>query len=120
MSERDPSDGDLQALLAPESREADQAFVRQTMRLVAAEAAWRAARRQLLADWCWNMAAFAALVAGLALLSRLPILPGFAREGWFAIASPLVLVVVLWIFASGSLSWTGGRGWTRAGSGGID
>ena len=46
-------------------------------------------------------AALASLVVGLALFSRLPVLADLPRGGLLAIASPLALVLALWLFASG-------------------
>lgn len=101
MAQDDRLDAMLAEWLSPDQVPPDPAFTRRTLKLVAAETALRRQRRRLVQDWLWQMAALASLVAGLALFSRLPILANLPRGGLLAIASPLALVLALWLFASG-------------------
>lgn len=90
-------------LLSPQHGETDPDFAARTLQLIAAGEMLKAERRRLVRDWLWHMTALAALLASLALLSRMPALAGLPRSGLLAIVSPLALVVALWLFASGVL-----------------
>lgn len=109
MSAEDPLDTLLAELLSPEGIEPDPHFASQTLQLIAAQAALKAQRSKLVRDWLWQMAALGALIAGLMLFSRLPALAALPRSGLLAVASPLTLVVALWLFASGELIPVGNR-----------
>jgi hypothetical protein len=100
-SDDDDIDAWLAAELAPPARVADLAFVTATLRLVDGQAAFRATRRRLVADAAAQVAALAALVAGLIVLSRVPALAQFQHVSAGLLAPPLILVVLLWAFASG-------------------
>lgn len=93
----------LAAELAPPVRQADQAFVTATLRLVDEHAAFVATRRRLVADAAAQVAAMAALVVGLIVLSRGPALAPFLHASAGLLAPPLILVLLLWAFASGLL-----------------
>lgn len=107
MSSEDQLDALLADLLSPKGSEPDPRFVQQTLQLIAAQQALKAQRSRLLRDWLWQMAALAALLAGLVLFSRLPGLSALPRSGLLTVASPLALVVALWLFASETLKPTG-------------
>ena len=101
----------LAAELSPPTRAADEAFVSAMLarvdemaaarrQLAAERAAFRATRRRLIADALAQCVAMAALVVGLLVLSRLPELARYAPASGM-LAPPLVLVLLLWAFASG-------------------
>ncbi len=94
----------LATLLAPPDDLEDPAFVAGTMQLVAAQQALRRQRQRLAHDWLSQMAALTGLLVGLALFSRLPVFAVTDRTSLLAIASPLVLVLALWLFASGGVT----------------
>lgn len=113
MIDPDPLDDALAGLLAPEAMPPGPEFVARIAQLVAAQAALKAQRRRMVRDWLWQMAALAALVAGLAVYSRLPGLEALPRTGLLTVASPLALVVALWLFASGAVDPARRRGATK-------
>lgn len=108
MSDKGQLDALLADLLSPEQMKPDPHFAEQVLQLIAAREALIAQRRRLVRDWLWQMAALAALLAGLSLFSRLPALAALSQSGPLAIASPLTAVLALWLFASGLVYPAGG------------
>lgn len=100
-------DARLSALLSPQDEPVDHAFTSQVMQMVEADAAYRWQQSRLVTDWLWQAAGFVAILAGVILFSRSPLFDGFAQQGLFKIASPLMAVFALWLFASDIISQPG-------------
>ncbi|MEQ1724618.1 MAG: hypothetical protein ABL882_01670 [Sphingopyxis sp.] len=93
----------LATALAPIPRAADRNFVLAVEQRIAEHARYCAERRRHMASFLADGGGLLALVAGLAVLSRLPLFAAFIAPGWLGIASPLTLVALLWLAAHSSL-----------------
>jgi hypothetical protein len=89
-------DAMLASLLAPPSRGGDRGFVAQVERAIDAEAAYARARRRFWRSFVLEALAVAALLAALWLLSATPLLARFAGSAQWGVASPLLLILLLW------------------------
>ncbi|MGV1684369.1 hypothetical protein [Sphingopyxis sp. NJF-3] len=92
------TDGDamLASLLAPPARGGDRGFVAEVERAIDAEAAYAGARRRFWRSFAFEALAVTALLAALWLLSATPLLAPFAGPAQWGVASPLLLVLLLW------------------------
>lgn len=110
------SDIDLDTLLAdalaPPQRHDDHRFVNTALLQIAEHERFRAQRRRVWHDSLAQFACLAALVAGLIRFSQLPVFGsiGLPADTVLGIAPPLVLVLVLWLAASGALARPGRNG----------
>lgn len=95
-----PTTPDLDCLLAdalaPPERPADRAFLSRVELAITEHARFSRQWRALLWRGAGEVAAVLALLAGLVLLSRTPVLAPFVGHDWLPVASPLLLVLLLW------------------------
>lgn len=95
MTDRD-TDAMLAAMLAPPQRAGDRAFAMDVERAIDAEAALSRARRRFWRSFAVEALAIAALLVALWLLSSMPLLAPLTGSSYWSIASPLLLVLLLW------------------------
>ena len=93
-----PNDIDalLGALLAPPQRPSDRHFAVQVERAVDARTAYARARARFWRSFAYEALAIAALLAALWLLSDMPMLAPLAGAAHWGLATPLLLVLLLW------------------------
>lgn len=89
-------DAMLTAMLAPPERVGDRAFMRQLDQVIDARAAYARARGRFWRSFAFEALAIAALLAGLWLLSAAPLPAPFAGSNHWGLASPLLLILLLW------------------------
>lgn len=95
-----PSEADtdalLAAMLAPPARSGDRGFMQRIDRSINAQAAYKRARGRFWRSFAFEVLAAAALLAALWLLSSAPLLAPRTDPGEWKIASPLLIVLLLW------------------------
>ncbi|MEQ1509717.1 MAG: hypothetical protein ABL909_04855, partial [Sphingopyxis sp.] len=86
-------------------RRADRHFLIAVEHRIGEHARYSAERRRHWANFYDDFAGLLALVAGLVILSRLPLFAAYVEPGWLGIASPLALALVafLWLALHSSL-----------------
>jgi len=89
-------DAMLAAMLAPSARAGDRAFTLQVERAIDAQAAYARARARFWRSFAFEALAIAALLAALWLLSSAPIFAPLASSTHWGLASPLLLILLLW------------------------
>jgi len=89
-------DGMLSAMLAPPTRPGDRAFTVQVERAIDAQAAYARARARFWRSFGFEALAVGALLAALWLLSSAPLLAPLAGSTHWGLASPLLLILLLW------------------------
>lgn len=90
------TDAMLAAMLAPPVRPGDRGFARQVERAIDARAAYARARGRFWRSFAFEVLAVGALLAALWLLSSAPLLAPLAGPMHWGLASPLLLVLLLW------------------------
>ena len=99
MTDDSTLDQILSVALAPTQRVGDRAFLSAVEQRIAEHARYTSERAAHWRSFFADMTGLLALIGGLVLLSRLPLFAPYASPGWLGIASPLVLVVMLWLAA---------------------
>lgn len=82
--------------LEPKSRAGDRAFLLTVERRIDEHARYSRERARHWRGFFADMTGLFALIGGLVMLSRLPLFTAYTSQGWAGIASPLLLVVILW------------------------
>lgn len=96
-----PSEMDLmlEEMLAPPLRASDRTFACEIDRAIDAHHAYARARRRFWQNFGVESLGIAALLAGLWILSSSALLAPFAGPAHWGLASPLLLVLLLWFAA---------------------
>ena len=89
-------DAMLAAILAPPARVGDRAFTLQVERAIDGQAAYARARARFWRSFAFEALAIAALLAALWLLSSAPIFAPLVGPAHWGLASPLLLILLLW------------------------
>lgn len=89
-------DAMLTAMLAPPTRVGDRVFTVQVERAIDAQAAYARARARFWRSFTFEALAIGALLAALWLLSSAPIFAPLASSTHWGLASPLLLILLLW------------------------
>jgi hypothetical protein len=89
-------DAMLTAMLAPPTRPGDRTFTVQVERAIDAQAAYARARARFWRSFGFEALAVGALLAALWLLSSVPLPAPLAGATHWGLASPLLLILLLW------------------------
>ena len=89
-------DAMLATMLTPPRRSGDRDFMAAVERTIDAQAVYARARRRFWRSFAFEAAAIAALLAALWLLSSAPTFAALGASTHWGLASPLLLILLLW------------------------